>query len=144
MIDGDRLLTNLHALRDFGRHGNGVVRRCLDDADMAARHWLAERMTAAGLEAGIDGVANLLGVSPNPGPALLLGIGRFTDLSPEPALDEGVKLGKDVIGIGTHARSRMGKLSQCHGCDTRPSCLIRKTRLSPKITISSGQGALGH
>ncbi len=73
MIDGNRLLTNLHALREFGRQGDGVVRRCLDAADMAARHWLVERMRDAGLDAGIDGVANVLGVSPNPGPALLLG-----------------------------------------------------------------------
>ncbi len=73
MIDSDRLLNNLHALREFGRRGNGVVRRCLDDADMAARDWLVERMREAGLDAGIDGVANVIGVSPNPGPALLLG-----------------------------------------------------------------------
>ncbi|MDJ0777266.1 MAG: hydantoinase/carbamoylase family amidase [Gammaproteobacteria bacterium] len=73
MIEADRLLANLHALREFGRRGNGVVRRCLDDADMAARYWLVERMQDAGLDAGIDGIANVLGLSPNPGPALLLG-----------------------------------------------------------------------
>ena len=67
------MLGNLHALREFGRCGNGVVRRCLDAEDMAARHWLVERMEDAGLEAGMDGVANVLGVSPNTAPALLLG-----------------------------------------------------------------------
>ena len=40
---------------------------------MAARRWLVERMEQAGLKAGIDGIANVYGASPNPGPALLLG-----------------------------------------------------------------------
>ena len=35
MINPDRLLRNLHELRDFGRSGNGVVRRCLTDIDIA-------------------------------------------------------------------------------------------------------------
>jgi len=73
MIDPDRLLHNLRQLREFGRCGSGVVRRCLSPIDMESRHWLVERMQDAGLDARIDGVANVLGRSVNPGKALLLG-----------------------------------------------------------------------
>jgi len=73
MIDSQRLLQNLHRLRDFGRHGDGVIRRCLSPIDIESRHWLATRMSAAGLEATIDGAANVIGRSRHPGKALLLG-----------------------------------------------------------------------
>ena len=73
MINPDRLLQNLHRLRGFGRAGNGVVRRCLSPIDMESRHWLVSLMQDAGLDAGIDGIANVIGRSANPGKALLLG-----------------------------------------------------------------------
>ena len=40
---------------------------------MAARWWLKVKFEQAGLLATIDGVGNVIGRSPNPGPALLLG-----------------------------------------------------------------------
>jgi len=73
MINSARLLHNLQRLRSFGQSGNGVVRRCLSAVDMESRHWLVERMREAGLDARIDGIANVIGVSTNPGKALLLG-----------------------------------------------------------------------
>jgi N-carbamoyl-L-amino-acid hydrolase len=73
MINADRLLQNLHRLRSFGQSGNGVVRRCLSPVDIEARHWLVARMEDAGLRASIDGIANVIGSSANPGKALLLG-----------------------------------------------------------------------
>ena len=73
MINPERLLSNLRALREFGRCGDGVVRRCLSPMDMESRHWLLARMREAGLQAEIDGIANVIGRSPNPGKALLLG-----------------------------------------------------------------------
>jgi N-carbamoyl-L-amino-acid hydrolase len=73
MINPNRLLRNLHELRGFGRRGNGVVRRCLSQVDIESRHWLVEKMQDAGLNASIDGIANVIGYSPNPGKALLLG-----------------------------------------------------------------------
>jgi N-carbamoyl-L-amino-acid hydrolase len=81
MINSARLLQNLRRLRDFGRSGNGVVRRCLSAVDMESRHWLVERMREAGLEARIDGIANVIGVSANPGKALLLGSHSDTQLT---------------------------------------------------------------
>ncbi|MCP5030259.1 MAG: Zn-dependent hydrolase [Actinomycetia bacterium] len=79
-IDPDRLLADLRTLRSFGATGAGVVRPSLSEVDLAARGWLRDRMTEAGLEATIDGVGNVIGRSPNPGPALL--IGSHSDTQP--------------------------------------------------------------
>jgi len=73
MINSTRLLHNLRQLRSFGQSGNGVVRRCLSTVDMESRHWLVELMREAGLDARIDGIANVIGRSASPGKALLLG-----------------------------------------------------------------------
>jgi len=80
-IDADRLLGDLATLRSFGAHGNGVVRTMFSEIDVAAREWLVERMSEAGLEARIDGVGSVYGRSPNPGPAVVLG--SHTDTQPE-------------------------------------------------------------
>ncbi len=79
-IDGERLLEGLRTLRSFGATGTGVVRQTFSDADMAARRWLQQQMESAGLEAGIDGVGNVFGRSPNRGPAVL--IGSHSDTQP--------------------------------------------------------------
>jgi beta-ureidopropionase / N-carbamoyl-L-amino-acid hydrolase len=80
MIDGDRLLAGLRTLRGFGAEGTGVVRPTFSDPDMRARRWLRDEMVAAGLTARIDGVGNVVGTSPNHGPALL--IGSHSDTQP--------------------------------------------------------------
>ena len=79
-INPDRLLADLRHLRTFGAEGNGVVRTSFSDVDMQAREWLRERMAEAGLAASIDGVGNVIGRSPNPGPALL--VGSHSDTQP--------------------------------------------------------------
>lgn len=79
-INAERLLADLHSLREFGREGTGVHRPALSDADMTARRWLMTRMAEAGLEPVIDGLGNVLGRSPIKGPAIL--IGSHTDTVP--------------------------------------------------------------
>ncbi len=79
-VDGPRLLDDLRTLRTFGAQGSGVVRPSLSPIDLEARHWLRDRMAAAGLTAELDGVGNVIGRSPNPGPALL--IGSHSDTQP--------------------------------------------------------------
>lgn len=79
-INPDRLLADLDQLRTFGACGNGVMRPSLSPVDMQARHWLAQRMRDAGLEARIDGVGNVIGRCARPGPALL--IGSHSDTQP--------------------------------------------------------------
>lgn len=80
-IDGARLLESLRTLRTFGARDAGVVRPTYSDVDMAARRWLVETMIAAGLDAQIDGIGNVIGRSPNPGPAVVLG--SHSDTQPE-------------------------------------------------------------
>ncbi|SMG55712.1 Zn-dependent hydrolase [Paraburkholderia susongensis] len=79
-IDPNRLMGDLKRLRSFGATGPGVVRLSLSPVDLAAREWLAARMTEAGLDARIDGVGTVFGRSRNSGPALL--IGSHTDTQP--------------------------------------------------------------
>src|SRR3546814_13630455 len=72
-IDPERLMSDLRELRSIGAVETGVVRPALSPKDMEARRWLARKFEAAGLTASIDGVGNVYGRSPKPGPAPLLG-----------------------------------------------------------------------
>lgn len=79
-IDAERLMADLSELRSIGAVESGVVRPALSDKDMEARRWLAKKFEAAGLTTSIDGVGNVYGRSPKPGPALL--IGSHSDTQP--------------------------------------------------------------
>ena len=79
-INPDRLLNDLRRLRRFGGVDNGVVRLALSPVDVQSRHWLVERMTAAGLDATIDGVGTVFGRSRQVGSALV--IGSHSDTQP--------------------------------------------------------------
>lgn len=79
-INGQRLLSSLHEIRDFGRFGDGVVRQSLSPADIESRQWLARQFEEAGLEAVIDGLGSVFGRSRQSGKAILLG--SHTDTQP--------------------------------------------------------------
>ena len=72
-INPERLLGDLYALRKIGTYKTGVHRPTLSPDDVVSRQWLVERMTAAGLDARIDGIANVFGKSPAPGRKILAG-----------------------------------------------------------------------
>jgi beta-ureidopropionase / N-carbamoyl-L-amino-acid hydrolase len=72
-IDADRLLGDLHALRKIGEYKTGVHRPTYSPEDVRSRHWLAARMTEAGLQPEIDGIGNVIGRAPGDGTKLLLG-----------------------------------------------------------------------
>jgi N-carbamoyl-L-amino-acid hydrolase len=72
-IDAPRLRADLHALRQIGAYKTGVHRPTYSPDDIRSRHWLAERLTEAGLQVEIDGIGNVYGRSLKPGPKLLLG-----------------------------------------------------------------------
>jgi len=80
-VDGDRLLADLRELATFGKFGPGVDRTAFSEPDIAARYWLQERMAAAGLDAELDGVGNVIGHSPGAGAGVL--IGSHTDSVPK-------------------------------------------------------------
>jgi N-carbamoyl-L-amino-acid hydrolase len=73
LIDTDAFLRDLHELREIGRFRTGVHRPTYSPQDMQSRHWLAERLTACGLEVTIDGIGNVYGRHPGGGPHLLVG-----------------------------------------------------------------------
>ncbi len=73
VIDGERLLGDLRRLAEFGRYKTGVHRPTYSAEDIAARHWLAERMSEAGLAVELDGIGNVIGRSPGEGPRPMLG-----------------------------------------------------------------------
>jgi N-carbamoyl-L-amino-acid hydrolase len=79
-INAERLLNDLRKLRTFGAVDTGVVRPALSEADIESRRWLKTRYEEAGLDASIDGVANVFGRSRNDGPALI--IGSHSDTQP--------------------------------------------------------------
>ena len=72
-IDGTRLLRNLYAVREIGKYKTGVHRPTFSPQDVEARHWLAARLTEAGLDTSIDGIGNVYGRDPTPGRKLLMG-----------------------------------------------------------------------
>ena len=47
-INGERLLSDLYALRRMGEYKTGVHRPSLSPEDVRSRHWLAEKLTEAG------------------------------------------------------------------------------------------------
>ncbi len=72
-IDTARLLHDLHALRQIGAYKTGVHRPTYSPQDMESRRWLMAGMAESGLEPTLDGIGNVLGRHPGPGPHLLVG-----------------------------------------------------------------------
>ncbi len=72
-VDTARFLADLHALRQIGAYKTGVHRPTYSPQDMQSRAWLMDKMTRLGLEASIDGIGNVYGRHPGPGPHLLVG-----------------------------------------------------------------------
>ncbi|MFI5012615.1 MAG: Zn-dependent hydrolase [Hyphomicrobiales bacterium] len=72
-IDTERFLADLDALRRIGAFRTGVHRPTYSPQDMESRRWLMARMEEAGLKPEMDGIGNVLGRHPSPGPKLLAG-----------------------------------------------------------------------
>jgi beta-ureidopropionase / N-carbamoyl-L-amino-acid hydrolase len=71
--DGARVLADLNALRGIGPHKTGVHKPTFSEPHLRSLEWLAQRLPDAGLTAEIDGIGNVLGLSPKPGRKLLAG-----------------------------------------------------------------------
>ncbi|MGE0224940.1 MAG: Zn-dependent hydrolase [Acetobacteraceae bacterium] len=72
-IDTNAFLRDLHTLRRIGAFRTGVHRPTYSPQDMESRRWLMDRLTECGLQASIDGIGNVHGRHPGPGPHLLVG-----------------------------------------------------------------------
>jgi beta-ureidopropionase / N-carbamoyl-L-amino-acid hydrolase len=73
VIKPERVLGDLKHLRTIGTYRTGVHRPTLSPEDVLARQWLVERMHAAGLDARIDGIGNILGATDVVGRIMLAG-----------------------------------------------------------------------
>lgn len=72
-VDGARVLADLNALRAIGAYKTGVHKPTFSEPHIRSLQWLAQRLPEAGLDAEIDGIGNVLGISTKPGPKLLAG-----------------------------------------------------------------------
>src|SRR5215211_3453630 len=72
-IDPGRLLGDLRELAKFGAYKTGVHRPTFSPQDVEARHWFANRLAEAGLDARIDGIGSVFGFSRAAGPKMLTG-----------------------------------------------------------------------
>ena len=72
-IKPERVLFDLRTLAAFGAYKTGVHRPTLSAQDIAAREWFAGRMREAGLDAEIDGIANIFGENRASGRKVLSG-----------------------------------------------------------------------
>jgi N-carbamoyl-L-amino-acid hydrolase len=73
-INFARLKRDLEELGSIGRTPQGGVSRpSFSDADMQARRWLTDRITAAGMEARVDAAGNILGRWQTGSPVVLAG-----------------------------------------------------------------------
>ena len=72
-INGERLLTDLHRLAEFGAYKSGVHRPTFSPQDVEARRWVVGRFSEAGLDAWIDGIGNIFGRPRAAGRKLLIG-----------------------------------------------------------------------
>jgi N-carbamoyl-L-amino-acid hydrolase len=72
-INPDRVLGDLKYLRTIGAYKTGVHRPTLSKEDVFVRQWLVDRMREAGLDARIDGIGNVFGMSDVIGRIMLAG-----------------------------------------------------------------------
>ncbi len=72
-IKPERVLGDLAKLRSFGTYKSGVHRPTLSEDDIASREWFADRLRQGGLDAQVDGIANIIGIGPATGRKVLAG-----------------------------------------------------------------------
>ena len=103
-IDAGRVLSDLRRLAEFGRYETGNHRPTYSPIDMESRHWFADRLRAAGLDATIDGIGNVIGRDPRARSRLL--VGSHLETQPRGGWLDGA-LGP---GAGQHLADRGGRL----------------------------------
>jgi N-carbamoyl-L-amino-acid hydrolase len=100
------LLSDLQELRAYGATNSGVVRQSFSEVDLTSRRWLRDKMRAAGLQASIDGIGNVIGTAPGRKRALLLG--SHTDTQPEGGWLDGAMGVIFALEIARATREQLG------------------------------------
>ncbi|MBM3540240.1 MAG: Zn-dependent hydrolase [Alphaproteobacteria bacterium] len=72
-VNPERLLADVRECSEIGRFKTGVHRPTYSPEDQRARAWLVARMEAAGLQAEIDGIGNVIGRGSGSGKRMLIG-----------------------------------------------------------------------
>lgn len=73
LVDTERFLRDLDALRRIGEYKTGVHRPTYSPQDMDSRRWLVQQMAEIGLTPTIDGIGNVFGRHEGEGPHVLAG-----------------------------------------------------------------------
>src|SRR5215510_6153174 len=73
LVDGERVLADLHALRAIGAYKTGVHKPTFSEPHMRSLEWLAAKLPEAHLTAATDGIGNVFGSSQKSEPKLLAG-----------------------------------------------------------------------
>lgn len=71
--NGERVLTDLNALRALGTYKTGVHKPTFSEPHRQSLDWLVRKLPEAGLAGVIDGIGNIVGTSAKAGPKLLAG-----------------------------------------------------------------------
>ncbi len=108
-IDIDRLRDDIHALAKIGSDepSHGITRPAFSDADMEARQWLLNRMTAAGGTARIDEAGNIIGRFEGKQDGAALVLGSHIDTVPSGGMLDGA--------LGVLAGLECARTAQHHG-----------------------------
>lgn len=94
-VNTERLQADLEELADIGKGDDrGIYRMAFTEADMEGRRWLEKKLRDAGLEASMDGAANVFG--------------RFADRPDEPSVLVGSHL--DTVPAGGPLDGALGVL----------------------------------
>lgn len=90
-INLDRIKQDIYTLSRFGYNAEdqGIYRQGFSDEDMKARHWLLKQLEALGLDAYMDGAANVVGRLGSADKRALL-IGSHLDSVPAGGMFDGV------------------------------------------------------
>src|SRR5437660_958749 len=73
LANGERVLTDLNALRAIGAYKTGVHKPTFSEPHKRSLEWLMQKLPEAGLTAAVDGIGNVFGTRAKPGPKLLTG-----------------------------------------------------------------------
>jgi N-carbamoyl-L-amino-acid hydrolase len=161
-INAQRLMSDLRSLAEFGKFGTGVDRISFSPADLEARAWLLGRMKEAGLDATIDCVGNVRGLTPGAKRSVV--IGSHTDSVPKGGWLDGAmgviyglevarsrmesgrsgEMGVDVVSFQDEEGSYFPCLGSRSFCDELSEADLERTRAATGESIRNALARAGY